>query len=83
MKEVRDFAYNVCPWIMIFASIAIIAILLDRPITKLILKLARKKYPEIDLDSRGVMIARVCCMVGEIAAFPAIWAACWLIEIMW
>ena len=75
MKWLRDFAYNVCPWIMIFASIAIIAILLDRPITKLILKLARKKHPETDLNSRGVMIARVCCMVAGLVVWPALLAA--------
>ena len=82
MKWLRDFAYDVCPWIMIFASIAIIAILLDRPITKLILKLARKKHPEIDLDSRGVMIARVCCMVAGLVVWPAVIAAIYLIVIL-
>ena len=73
---------SVYVWIMIFSCIANIAILVDRPVTKLILKIARKKHPGVDIDSRGVTVARVCCMVAGLVVWPAVIAAIYLIVIL-
>ena len=73
---------SVYAWIMIFSCIANIAILVDRPVTKLILKIARKKHPSVDIDSRGVTVARVCCMVAGLVVWPAVIAAIYLIVML-
>lgn len=72
-----------------FACVGAFTLLLDRFITKLILKIARKKNPDVSADCKGVITARVCLLAagflvlliiaGIILFFEAAWVLSYIV----
>ncbi len=62
-KPLRIFCNDIAPDLMFFLFFVSIIILLNRPITKLIVLTARRFNKSITIDSTGIFITRICLII--------------------
>lgn len=79
---VRGFFANVLPSALLFSCIGNIVVLLNRPITMLIVMIARKRNDSITIDGRRIFIARICLLVFALMIYPLAQLIFWLTSVI-
>lgn len=66
----RYFMSEVAMYLLLISTVVNLDILLNRPIARLILFLARKRNPTVTVESRGIFAARVGVVLLGLAVYP-------------